>query len=133
FIMLCSWVVDRQRATVGQVAGMLISFAGVAVILARGELAALLQLRFQSGDVWILVAMPMWGIYSVLLKRWTPELRGTGFLFVLAVSGLPLLALGAGVESALGLPRTVTPAAIAGLVYVTLFASVGAFICWNRV
>jgi drug/metabolite transporter (DMT)-like permease len=132
FIMLCSWVLERERATAGQVAGMLISFVGVAVILSRGQLSELLRLGFRSGDAWILLAMPMWGVYSVLLRRWPRELGGTGFLFVLAAAGLPVLLAGAAAESFAAPAGAVTPAALAGLVYVGLFASVGAFICWNR-
>src|SRR5579859_4408162 len=89
FMLLCSWILERERATSGQIAGMLVSFAGVAVILSRGDLANLLQLRFHPGDAWILVAMPIWGVYSVLLKRLPRELHGTGFLFVLAAIGVP--------------------------------------------
>jgi drug/metabolite transporter (DMT)-like permease len=132
FMLLCSWILERERATPGQVAGMLISFAGVAVILVRGELADLVRLRFHPGDAWILLAMPMWGIYSVLLKRWPRELWGTGFLLVLALAGTPVLLLGAVAESGGAAAGPLTAAAIAGLVYVGLFASVGAFICWNR-
>jgi drug/metabolite transporter (DMT)-like permease len=132
FMLLCSWVLERERATPGQVAGMLISFVGVAVILVRGEVADLLQLRFHPGDAWILLAMPMWGIYSVLLKRWPRQLAGTGFLLALALAGVPILIAGATAEALVGPPTHVTPAAVGGLLYVALFASVGAFICWNR-
>jgi drug/metabolite transporter (DMT)-like permease len=132
FMLLCSWVLERERATAGQVAGMLVSFAGVAVILARGELADLLQLRVHSGDAWILLAMPMWGLYSVLLRRWPRELAGTGFLLILCLAGTPVLLAGAVVESLVAVPPHVTPAAVGGVIYVALFASVGAFICWNR-
>ena len=132
FMLVCSWVLERERATAGQVAGMLISFAGVAVILVRGELTDLVKLRFHPGDAWILLAMPMWGIYSVLLKRWPREVWGTGFLLVLALAGMPALLLGAAFEMAGAAPTHATPAALAGVLYVGLFASVGAFICWNR-
>jgi drug/metabolite transporter (DMT)-like permease len=76
--------------------------------------------------------MPMWGVYSVLLKRWPREVWGTGFLLVLCLGGLPLLLAGAAIEMAWAAPTHLTPAALAGVVYVGLFASVGAFICWNR-
>jgi len=132
FMLVCSWVLERERATMGQVVGMLISFAGVAVILVRGELGDLLKLRFYPGDALILLAMPMWGIYSVLLKRWPRELWGTGFMLVLALAGMPPLLLGAAFEVAGAAPIHATPAALAGVLYVGLFASVGAFICWNR-
>src|SRR6185295_9692562 len=47
----------------------LLSFCGILVILARGDPASLLQFELHAGDAWILLAMPVWGIYSVLLKR----------------------------------------------------------------
>src|SRR5580765_2630478 len=69
FIVVCSWLVDRERAGWRQVAGMLISFLGVLVIVCQGEPARLAQLEFHRGDAWILLAMPLWGLYSVLVKR----------------------------------------------------------------
>jgi drug/metabolite transporter (DMT)-like permease len=132
FMLLCSWALERERATPGQLAGMLVSLAGVCIILGRGELANLLQFRFHPGDAWIVLAMPIWGVYSVLLKRWPKDLGGTGFLFVLAAAGLPILLPAMAVESMIVSPKPLTPAGLAGLVYVALFASVGAFICWNR-
>ena len=92
FMLLCSWAIERERATHRQIAGMLISLAGILVILARGEPDSLLRLEFHAGDGWILLAMPMWGIYSVLLKRRPPELGGVVFLFLISVAGVMLLA-----------------------------------------
>jgi len=132
FMVLCSWTIERESPSPGQIVGMLVSFAGVAIILSRGDVANLEQLRFHAGDVWILLAMPMWGIYSVLLKRWPGELGGTGFLLALAGAGLPILLPAMALEIMVGTPKPVTAPALAGLVYVALFASVGAFICWNR-
>jgi len=68
----------------------------------------------------------------VLLKRWPRELWGTGFLLALALAGTPILLVGAAVESLGGMPTHITPAAVIGVAYTGLFASVGAFICWNR-
>src|SRR3954470_1808414 len=85
FIVVCSWIVDRQRAGWRQVSGMLVSFLGVIVIVCQGEPARLLQLEFHRGDAGILLAMPLWGLYSVLVKRCPPELRGAALTFVLAV------------------------------------------------
>jgi drug/metabolite transporter (DMT)-like permease len=125
FILLVAWVLDRERATLAQVAGMLISFAGILVILARGELARLAELEFQPGDAWVLLAMPIWGVYSVLLKRLPAELGGTALLFLLSAIGVAMLAPFAVLEA------PPTGEAIAGVLYVGLFASVGGFICWN--
>jgi drug/metabolite transporter (DMT)-like permease len=129
FILLCSWILDREHATRRQIAGMLLSFAGIVVIMSHGELERLRALEFHAGDAWILLAMPVWGIYAVLLKRRPPELGGLTLLFVIAVLGTAMLAPALAVEG-LRLPRTGPEAA--AVVYMGLGASLAAFICWNH-
>lgn len=132
FMLLCSWAIERERATVRQVAGMLISLAGIMVILSRGEPGRLLQFEFHSGDGWILLAMPIWGIYSVLLKRRPPELGGVAFLFLISITGVMLLAPAFALELLHAPPRWPSAHEVAAVFYVAAAASVGAFICWNR-
>jgi len=130
-IMGCAWVVDRERATLRQMLGMALSFAGILVIVARGDAARLADIGFNSGDFWILAAMPVWAMYSVLLKRKPAELSGMTLVFILSVMGLFVLAPAYVVEM-LWIPQRV-PAleAVAGVVYIGLFASVAALACWN--
>ena len=132
FILLCSWLLERERATPRQVAGMVISFAGIVVILARGDPAALLGLEFHAGDAWILLAMPIWGVYSVLLKRRPPELEGVGFLFVISAIGVAMLAPFYAFELLRAAPHWPSAAEAGGVLYVALAASVAGFIFWNR-
>ena len=133
FILLCSWVLERERATPRQVIGMLVSFAGIVVILARGDPAALLELEFHAGDAWILLAMPIWGVYSVLLKRRPPELEGIAFLFVISTIGMAMLAPFYALELLRSPPAGwPSAAAVGGVLYVALGASVAGFIFWNR-
>jgi drug/metabolite transporter (DMT)-like permease len=129
FIVLCSWVLERRHATPRQYAGMLISLAGIVVIMTHGELERLRLLELRAGDAWILLALPVWGIYSVLLKRRPPELGGLAFLFVIAVMGTAMLLPVVAIEG-LRMPRAAPETA--GVLYVGLGASVAAFICWNR-
>jgi len=132
FMLLVSWVLERERATARQVAGILISLAGIAVILTQGELARLRELEFHAGDGWILLAMPLWGLYSVLLKRRPAELGGVEFLCVLSVLGVAMLLPFYLAQTFVApSPWPTWPAALA-LVYVGLAASVAAFILWNR-
>ena len=132
FILLCSWVLERERATLRQVAGMLVSFAGIVVILARGDPAALAELEFNVGDAWILLAMPIWGIYSVLLKRRPPELAGAAFLFVISVAGVAMLAPFYALALLREPPAWPSATLTAGVLYVALAASVAGFMFWNR-
>ena len=52
-----------------QVLGVLLSMAGVALVLARGDLAQLARLRLVPGDLYILAASICWAWYSWLLSR----------------------------------------------------------------
>ena len=132
FMLLCSWVMERERASLRQIAGMLVSLAGILLILSRGDPRALLAFEWTAGDAWILLAMPVWGVYSVLLKRRPPGLGGLQLLFVISVLGLaillPFTALFA-VHEPMRWPGM--PAAL-GILYMGIFASVLAYICWNR-
>jgi drug/metabolite transporter (DMT)-like permease len=40
FILLCAWLLEGERATLRQLAGIVVSMAGILVILSRGEPAA---------------------------------------------------------------------------------------------
>jgi len=132
FILLCAWVLEGERATLRQLAGILVSVAGILVILSRGEPAVLLQLRFHSGDAWIVLAIAIWGVYSVLLKRRPAELGGVHFLFVLSVAGVLFLAPAFVLQILRSPPRAPSASEAAAVVYMGLAASVGAFLLWNR-
>ena len=54
-----------RRAAVGAS----FSLAGVATVLARGDPAQLLHVKFVAGDAWMLLATLVWATYSWLLAR----------------------------------------------------------------
>ena len=131
FIILCSWAIDRDRASARQIAGMVISFLGIVTIMEEGNLAALADFKVKLGDAVILAAMPFWGLYAVLLKRRPRELDPPALLFSIAAAGVLLLApLYAG-ESALIRAPAITLGSIEAVLYVGIFASVLGFFCWN--
>lgn len=132
FIVLSAWVLERERATPRQLVGMLISVVGILVILSRGEPAALAELEFHSGDAWIVAAIAIWGVYSVLLKRRPPGLGGVHFLFVISLAGVVFLAPAFALEALRSPPRLPSAAQAIGVIYMGLAASVGAFLFWNR-
>jgi drug/metabolite transporter (DMT)-like permease len=132
FIMLCAWALEGERATLRQLAGIVVSMAGILVILSRGEPAALAELQLHSGDAWIVLAIAIWGVYSVLLKRRPSGLGDLHFLFVLSVAGMLFLAPAFLLQALHSPPRLPSAAEASGVLYVGLAASVGAFLFWNR-
>lgn len=132
FTIAGSWLIDRERSTPRQIVGMLISLAGIVIIMTGGEPSRLLHLELHRGDAWIIAAIPLWALYSVLLKRRPPELGGIAFLFVICVMGVAMLAPIFLVQTMVAPPRALTVEAALGAVYVGIAASVIAFIFWNR-
>src|SRR6476646_3275833 len=58
------------RLTLAQAAGVLLSMAGVLIILMHGDLTRLSNIEFNRGDFIFIVALVIFGLYSVLsLKR----------------------------------------------------------------
>jgi drug/metabolite transporter (DMT)-like permease len=132
FTLLCSWVIEREAATGRQLAGLAVSLAGILVIVCRGDPGQLLHLEFHRGDAWILLAMPFWGIYSVLLKRRPKGLDGLTLLWVLAVIGLVIALPFYAAETILDRAPRLTWGSAATVLYLGIFASILAYSCWNE-
>lgn len=126
----------RQRVTGRQVAGAILSIAGVLVVLSQGELRHLAEVRFVPGDVYMLVATALWALYSWLLAqpRDPPEVRSdwAGFLMAQLVPGLVWSGLFAATETAVGTQAIAWgPALFAALLYVALGPALMAYRCWG--
>jgi drug/metabolite transporter (DMT)-like permease len=132
FIIAIAWIIDGDRVTPRQLLGMAISFCGIVVIVTRGEVEQLLHLRFNVGDLIIFFAMPAWGLYCVLLRRVPKTLDTLGLLFAVNIAGLVMIAPAAAVEAIFFATPRWTPLSLAAILYIGVFASFLAYICWNR-
>jgi drug/metabolite transporter (DMT)-like permease len=130
--LAASFLFFRERATLRQVAGVTVSLVGVLVIVLRGDIAALLALSINRGDIAILVGVLSWSFYTVLLRRRPAELSPVAFLVVLfAIGVITLLPLYL-TEAALGWSLPTALPALLGYGFVGLFPAVIAFFGWNR-
>lgn len=89
-----------------QLLGAALSIAGVMLVLCRGQLELLLQVRLVPGDLYVLMASAAWAYYSWMLAHPTTEPPGirsdwSAFLLGQMVFGLVWAALFAGGEWAL--------------------------------
>lgn len=131
-IVLLSWLLFRDRITAVQGVGVLVSLAGVLLIVSRGDPAVLESLSFNPGDFWVLLATASWGLYSVLLKRKPPELEPRPMIAAIMLCAVLMVTPLHLAEAMLFRAPNFTPAAILGILYVAFFASTLAYICWNR-
>ncbi len=129
---LFSWLVLRDPLFRLQALGILVSFIGVAAIILRGAPAAIAGIAFTPGDLWLLASVPVWALYSVLLRRLPKDLPGLAMLMAIAVIGLVMLTPLYLVEVARVGGFAVTADSVLAVLYVGVFASVVAYVCWNR-
>ncbi|SHO46386.1 DMT family transporter [Desulfopila aestuarii] len=131
-IAVCSWVFYREMMTVRQCFGVLVSLSGVVLIISRGELAHLLAVSFNQGDLLVLFAALLWAIYSANLKRYPQGLHPMAYQSGIVLFGVLVLVPFYGYELVSGKAMQVSVASVGTILYVALFASVLAFIFWNR-
>ena len=131
-IVVISWLRFRERLAWTQAIGVLLSLSGVLFIISGGNLTALLQLRAGFGDLLVLIAGCLWASYSVNLKNYPPGLHPLAYQTAIALIGLATLLPLYLAELASGKTFEVSVATITTIAYVAIFASVLAFIFWNR-
>ena len=129
-----------EHARRRQLAGALLSISGVLLVIARGDLRALAKVHFAIGDLYILVAVLAWAVYSWLLARPPASMRAPvrpawgwdEFLFVQILFGLVGAGVAAGVEQALGAKPIVWSTSTAAiLAFVAIGPGLIAYRCWG--
>ncbi|MFA7430958.1 MAG: DMT family transporter [Rhodospirillaceae bacterium] len=131
-IMVLSFIVLREPLGLWRSVGLVASIAGVALVIARGDVGALAALQLHQGDAFMLIAVMAWGLFSVLLRRWPLGLTGRVFLTVQMVMGLvvvTVLYLGDLATGGGAVPMTWE--AIGIIVYTAVFPALGAYFAWN--
>lgn len=114
-----------------EAAGVLVSLAGVVTIVSRGSLDTLLGLSLNAGDLWMLLAVLTWGLYTVGLQ-WRPQ--GVDPMLMLAAMTMVGLAILAPIylwEMSSG--RYIQPsfAALSGILYTGIFPGFLGYVFYN--
>lgn len=131
FVALFSLLLFGIRLTRAQGFGILLSMTGVMVILLRGDLAAIMHIRFNKGDVGYTVALLLFGAYSAMAAR-RPAIHPLSFLAFTCGCGALFIAPAVGWEMAHDQFMAVNTATVLVLVYVTIFPSTLAYLFFNR-
>ena len=108
------------------------SIIGVAIIVTRLDFAKLINLDLNKGDLWLLVAMLSWAIYSTMLRTHKTELQYLSFMTVIVSIGLIFLfpqflfELNNHQVIKFNIPVILITS------YVVFFAGIGSYVLWNK-
>jgi drug/metabolite transporter (DMT)-like permease len=137
WMLLIGRVFFGMRINAKQWLGAALSIAGVMLVLSRGQLEVLLQVRLVAGDLYMLLASAAWAYYSWMLAHPTtepPSIRQDWSAFLLAqiAFGLVWSSLFAGSEWALGLGRlTLSWPMIGALLFIAIGPALVAYRAWG--
>ena len=131
-IIFFSWVFNIEKTNIYQITGVIFSLLGVAVIITKAELNILLDLDFNKGDLWMVVAMFSWAIYSVLLKKKKHKLSQISLLEMIITMGLIFLLPIYFIEMKMGYHVILNTPFVLTLTYVVLFPSLISFLFWIK-
>ena len=131
FVALWSLLLFGMRLTWAQLAGITISLAGVLTILLRGDLAALVNIQFNRGDVMFAGAVLSFGLYSALITR-RPKIHQLSLIsFTIGCGALLLLPFSIW-EFSNGVRLKPDALTLATVIYVMIFPSTLAYLFFNR-
>jgi drug/metabolite transporter (DMT)-like permease len=130
-IVALAWVFQGKRLRGAEALGIAASLCGVLTIVARGDPHTLLALTLNIGDIWILLSVIAWAVYTLLLPK-RPAAHPLAFLFAIAAIGvfatLPFYLM----EIAAGQRIHASPGAWATIAYAGIFPAFLGFIFWNK-
>lgn len=130
-IVLLGLLLFGERVTGKAALGVALSIAGAGVIVLRGDPATFSRWQILPGDVWMLVAVVLYALYSVLLRK-RPQVHPLSFVTATFIVGaLALLPLYAWEWRVQGAPQ-LSMGLAAGTLYVAVFPSILAYLFWNR-
>ena len=120
-----------EKASAAQVGAMLLSSAGVIVVVCQGDPKILLRLKIGAGDGLILVASAAWALYTVLLRK-RPVVHPLSFLAAAFAVGVAAMLPLAAMEWTQGKTVAWGPGALGAMAYVAVFPSLIAYLLYTR-
>ena len=131
-IIVFCWLLKIEKTNIFQILGVIFSLCGVVVIITKANLSILLNLNFNKGDLWMVVAMFSWALYSALLRKKKLELSQLSLLQTIISAGLVFLLPAYLIELSLGYRANIHLPFILTLTYVVLFPGLASFILWIK-
>ena len=126
-IVLFSSLLLKERISLQNGIGLVVSLVGVLLVLTKGHLQQILHLEYNKGDLLMIVTILIWTFYSIIGKKLKsiPPISATVVSVLLGIiSLLPFVIFS-------DFNYNLSTQAIVGMMYIAIFPSVGSFIFWN--
>ncbi len=132
WIIFISSLLKIEKTNLFQIFGVILSLIGVIFIISKANIDILKNLKFNKGDLTMIVAMFSWAIYSALLKKKKYEISQITLLQIVIICGLIFLIPIYFIEMNMGYLIKLEKPFYLTLTYVVIFPGLASFFFWIK-
>jgi drug/metabolite transporter (DMT)-like permease len=129
-VLLCLFLYGEKISKI-QIAGIALCILGACYVVFQGDWHHAKKIALVRGDLLILIAAVIYGLYSALLPK-SPNVHPFSFLACISFLGaLTMLPFYIWEIFKVG-TMPITQQTVLGIAYVAIFPSIVAYMCWNK-
>ena len=130
--IVLSSLMKIEKTNIFQLIGLLVSIVGIGSIISNGDFQKIISLDFNKGDIWMLVCVITWSLYSTLLKKNKFKFSQFTLIQLMVSVGIIFLIPQFFYEKSIGLDVNLNKAFFVILFYVVIFPALAAYYCWQK-
>ena len=130
--IVLSSLMNIEKTNSLQLIGLFLSIIGIGSIISYGDIQKITSLSFNKGDLWMLVCVITWALYSTLLKKNKFKFSQFTLIQLMVSAGLLFLIPQYFYEKSIGLEINFNKAFFLILFYVVIFPAILAYYCWQK-
>jgi len=130
--IVLSSLMNIEKTNIFQLFGLLLSILGISSIISNGDIQKIISLSFNKGDLWMLVCVITWSLYSTLLKKNKFKFSQFTLIQLMVSAGIFLLIPQFFYEKSIGLEVNFNKAFFLILFYVVVFPAIAAYYFWQK-
>jgi drug/metabolite transporter (DMT)-like permease len=130
--IVLSSLMKIEKTNIFQILGLLLSIIGIGSIISNGDIQKIISLSFNKGDLWMLVCVITWSLYTTLLKKHKFKFSQFTLIQLMVTAGLLFLIPQFFYEKSIGLELNFNKAFFLILFYVVMFPAIAAYYCWQK-
>ena len=130
--IIFSSLMKIEKTNIFQLIGLILSIIGIGAIISNGDIQKIISLNFNKGDLWMLVCVISWSLYSTLLKKNKFNISQFSLIQLMVSAGLLFLIPQLFFERSIGLELSFNKAFFYILFYVVVFPAIAAYYCWQK-
>ena len=130
--IIISSLMKVDKTNIFQLVGLFLSIIGIGAIISNADVNKIFSLNFNKGDLWMLVCVISWSLYSTLLKKHNFKFSQFTLIQLMVSVGIIFLIPQFFYEKSIGLELNFNKAFFVILFYVVIFPALTAYYCWQK-